>query len=355
MERKFGSSWILVIGFVLVLMVFVMGTADTSLAEKPFYQGKTVSLVVSSAPGGGTDFVARQISSLLPKYLPGRPRIVVRSKPGGSGTLALNSFYNKSKPDGSTLLVTGASVIALYMQKAKIAKFDLRKMPFLGVLNIGGSLVVIRKEALKRLTDPKAEPVVVGCKEARTAWAFMILMGQEFAGWNLRWILGFKGASDMELAFRRGEIDMMSGTRQSKTLIKEGLAVGVVQSGLYKKGKFSRRPDWADYPTMVEVLGDKKPTGLPWQGYMAATGGNFLHKSFLAPPGTPDHIVKIHRDAFAKMVQDDKFLKIWYKVVSPVLNAYTGDDIEPVVNEILDVSPEAAGYMIKLRRKFGAY
>lgn len=338
--------------FVMTASVLLIGSAGEARAATLFYKDKTISLISTGGPGGGTDLLARQISSILPKYLPGKPRIVVRSKPGGSGTVALNTVYNKAKPDGLTLGLCGASPVGLYLRKAKIVKYDLLKMPYLGVVNPGGTLVVVRKEALKRLTDPKADPVVVGTKEAASSWAPMIFMAQEFAGWNVRWILGFRGASDLELAIRRGEIDMFGASRQVGPLMKEGVAVGVVQHGTYSKGKFSRRPDYPNFPTLVELLGDKKPTGLAWEGYMAATAGSTLFKNFLAPPGTPDHFVKILRDAFGKMVKDPKYIKIWHKLVSPVFNAYAGEDLDPIVKEILNVSPEAAAYMTTLKNKY---
>src|SRR6266536_1946555 len=52
-----------------------------SLAAEPFYQGKTLRVIVASAAGGGSDIVARLMMRHLPRHIPGNPPIVI----GGSG------------------------------------------------------------------------------------------------------------------------------------------------------------------------------------------------------------------------------------------------------------------------------
>jgi tripartite-type tricarboxylate transporter receptor subunit TctC len=46
-----------------------------------FYRGKTMSLVVSSATGGGYDALSRIVAKRMVKHMPGSPNIVVRNMP----------------------------------------------------------------------------------------------------------------------------------------------------------------------------------------------------------------------------------------------------------------------------------
>ena len=69
---------------------------------KSFFDGKTITFLVGSSAGGGTDLTARLIARHIERHLPGKPRIDVANKPGAGGMIAANELYNLNKPDGLT-------------------------------------------------------------------------------------------------------------------------------------------------------------------------------------------------------------------------------------------------------------
>ena len=85
--------------------------AAANAAEAPFYEGKTLRILVSSGTGGGTDSAARLVSRFIGKYLAGNPRVLVQNMPGGGGTIANNYFFNEVKPDGLTIMQDSSSGI----------------------------------------------------------------------------------------------------------------------------------------------------------------------------------------------------------------------------------------------------
>ncbi|MDP2719129.1 MAG: hypothetical protein U1D67_09015 [Dehalococcoidia bacterium] len=323
--------------------------------EAPYYKGKTIEMVISSAAGGGTDTTGRLVASFLPKYIPGNPRIVVRNVPGGEGTIANNNFVEKSKKDGLSLVVNASSQITVTITRPDIAHYNPAKYEHVGNVSRATSIMVIRKQALNRLIDPKAAPVNIGAREGNETWAAMPLWAQEYLGWNLKWILGFGGTSELELALRRGEIDMFGTSTPValKQLRDEGVADLVVQEGVFSKGKKVRRPDFTDVPIFEELLGNKMPTGLPWQAYKAWTAPSLVDKWISAPPGTPANLMKILTDAFEAMAGDKEFDKVVQKVVSPVYTIGVGEDTATLVKEIMDTSPEVFKYGTDLQAKFG--
>jgi tripartite-type tricarboxylate transporter receptor subunit TctC len=344
--------------FFLLFPILVAGFAilpQQVRAEKPYYQGKTIEILGESRVGGGTDTVARITATVLPKHIPGKPKIVVRTMPGGAGAIANNIFYEKGKPDGLHLLQNSSSPIALQLRSRDIAKYDLLAYKHIGNIARGGNMMVVRKEALERVFDPKAEPVVCGTKEGEETWMAMPIWGREYLGWNIRWIPGYSGTSDMELALRRGEIDMM-GTSNAfiiNRLKDEGLVTILCQGGSYKRGKFVRRPDFPDVRTFVETLEDKKPTGRAWRAYVVWVGGNLVDKLLSAPRGTPDKYVSILVDAYGKMAKDPQFDKLMKRMVTEVYDVGTGEETAELLREVLDVPQDVLDYGIDLQRKFG--
>src|SRR5258706_15457788 len=70
--------------------------------QTPYYQGKTVRLIVSSTAGSNYDLYARLIAQYLGRNIAGKPEVVVQNMPGGGAVIGANYVYNVAKPDGLT-------------------------------------------------------------------------------------------------------------------------------------------------------------------------------------------------------------------------------------------------------------
>jgi tripartite-type tricarboxylate transporter receptor subunit TctC len=75
---------------------------DSTRADEPNYEGKTIRVIVGSSAGGGSDTTGRMIARVLPKYLPGNPKSIVQNMPGAGGVIANNYFASEVKGDGLT-------------------------------------------------------------------------------------------------------------------------------------------------------------------------------------------------------------------------------------------------------------
>jgi tripartite-type tricarboxylate transporter receptor subunit TctC len=81
--------------------------------------GRTITLVVTVAAGGGTDVMARIIAEQLQERL--KQPVVVENRVGGGGTLGVSSVA-RAAPDGQTLLFLATS--------AAISKWLYKNVPF---------------------------------------------------------------------------------------------------------------------------------------------------------------------------------------------------------------------------------
>lgn len=311
----------------------------------PYYQGKVIDVLCESAAGGGTDTVARITAAVMPKYIPGNPKIIVRNQGGGAGTIANNSFYEKAKPDGCSLLQNSSSPISMQLRSRDVVKYDLTKYKYVGNVGRAGNIIMIRKGLMGRLTDPKAPPLVVGTKEGEETWQCALLWGKELLGWNLRWVPGFGGTSEIELAFTRGEVDVL-GTSNAfivKRMNEAGTAENICAVGTYKPGqeKLLRRSDFPNLPAFDEILGSKKPSGVPWEAFINWLGPGIVDKNLAAPPGTPDNVMAILTDAFAKTSKDPQFDDMIKKSVNEVYDIGVGQETWQIMNLVLNASPRS--------------
>jgi tripartite-type tricarboxylate transporter receptor subunit TctC len=345
MSKKIPTS-ILLTCFTVSLSAL---TAKLFAADQPFYEGKTIRFIIASGPGGGTDTAGRLVARFLPKYLPGNPKIIVQNMPGGGGTIANNYFANEVKPDGLTIMQDSSSGVANFVRGGLTIKYDPRKLKLIGGVARPGSLLLIRNDAQARFTNRSAKPVVVGDTDGIRNWIAMTVWGAEYLGWNLRWIYGYPGSRELQLAIRQGEIDIWA--TQNAKLVNDLKREGVTQIVVTEEDH--RREDFPDVPTFVELLGAKKPTGLAWQAYLAWAGAPELDKFLVAPEGTPDHLVKSLRDAFTKAMKDPEVDKEGDKFFGDGWKPITAEKIEVVIRDHIAIPKEAKDFITKLRQKYG--
>ena len=108
METRFKSSKVQtfkVLSFLVFLTFELLNplNLERASAQTPFYQGKTITMVVASTVGGGYDLWARLTARHIVKHIPGHPSIVVQNMPGAGNIIGANYVYGVAKPDGLTL------------------------------------------------------------------------------------------------------------------------------------------------------------------------------------------------------------------------------------------------------------
>lgn len=87
-----------------------VGCAAGHAATVPNYPVKPIRLVTGSAPGGGSDFVARVLAEKLSERF-GQP-VIVDNRAGAGGVIGAD-VVAKANPDGYTMLVNTGSAIAV--------------------------------------------------------------------------------------------------------------------------------------------------------------------------------------------------------------------------------------------------
>src|SRR3954470_3961960 len=100
--------------------------------EESFFKDKTVRIIVGSPPGGGYDAYARLVSDHMRRHIPGHPQIVVQNMPGAGSLVATNHVANVAPKDGTVIGAINAAMTTQPLLKPDQAKFDPRKMNWIG-------------------------------------------------------------------------------------------------------------------------------------------------------------------------------------------------------------------------------
>ncbi len=153
----------------------------------------------------------------------------------------------------------------------------------------------------------------------------------------------------MILALRQDELHMIATA--NATLINDLVEENVVEL-VTQQGK-ERRSDYPNVPTFLEVLGDKRPSGIPWQAYNVWAGPSDLDKFLVVPPGTPGKLVKMFREAFEKMVKDPEAMAVTNQFYGKSWASRGAKETKALVKEVTNVSKEVKDYLRELRKKYG--
>ena len=339
----------------IYLLTAVIGSTAVFAQGGVSFQGSTVNMIISSEPGGGTDAFARLVAQHLSGYLPDSPNVVVRNVPGAGGITGMNYMAQQVSPDGYTFVTAGNTMADPLQYRKPQSQFNPAEFAVIGGVGRGGEVLIIAKEAEKRLYDKGAPPVIAASLGGiprsgmqMTAW------GIDYLGWNVKWVIGYRGTSELMLALERGEAEMTSTGNAFlvKKMVDTGKFKILVQSGALREGRIEGRPDFGDAPIFSKLMEGKIKDKLATQAFEYWAAIAVTDKWMALPPKTPPTMVAAHRQAYAKLMNNQEFLEKGKKL-SEGFVPMSATDVEKLIATLAELPPEAIDYMTGMLRKQG--
>jgi tripartite-type tricarboxylate transporter receptor subunit TctC len=339
----------------LVLYLLILGLLGGSAqAQAPFYQGKTISIVVGTKAGDVYDLYPRLLAEFMPKYIPGSPNIIIQNVPGAASLIAANQVYNVAKPDGLTL---GAIYPALYFEqliKRPEVKFDWNKFGWIGSTVTSNHLMYMRADTpYKTIDDVRKAPTAPKCGATgvTSTGYYMPKLMEETLGTKFDIVSGYVSGQDIDLAVERGELQCRAFTITAYfarepfiSWRKRNFVNVLIQTGSKRDARLK------DTPTIYEKMDQYKTSeGARSLAKIILASGDF-GRPIVTPPGVPADRVKIIREAFNKSVKDPALLAEAEKRRLEI-DPTSGEELESLAKEVMAASPEVIGRMQKLLGK----
>lgn len=327
------------LGIAILGLYFVSAPAD---GAAPFYEGKTIRLVVGTTPGGGFDAYSRAIGRHISKYIAGNPTIVVENMPGAGMLIATNYLYNQAKPDGLTIGNWIGTLVLGQVLGRKGTEFDARKFEYIGAPVKNHDLCLMTKASgitsVKKWMASKT-PVKLGATPPGATPYDMGAIIKEALGLPTQLVSGYKGTADIRMAVDSGEVAGLCGLSYSsaKSTWRKQLESGAVTIVLQNTPK--PHPDLPNIPLSIKLAKTDMGRRLIQTGIHDTSTITYLYS---APPGTPKERLQILRRAFMKTMEDPEFLAETKKAnmdVDPV----SGEELEKVVNGFFKLDPAIIG------------
>jgi tripartite-type tricarboxylate transporter receptor subunit TctC len=335
----------------VLALIFLLFNIPALQAQAPFYQGKTVSIIVGTKAGDVYDLYARLLAQFMPKYIPGSPNIIVQNMPGVASMIAANHVYSVARPDGLTI---GAIYPALYFDQLsgrKEVKFDWTKFAWLGSPVTSSHLLYMRADApYKTMGDIRraAEPPKCGATGTSSTAYYIPKLFEEVIGTKFTIVTGYQAGQDIDLAVERGEVICRAFTITAyfarepfTTWRKKGFVRILVQDGKKRDSRLG------DVPTIYELMDEYRTQDAERRLATLVLAAGEFGRPYVFPPGTPTDRVKIIREALAKAVNDPEVVADAEKKrleISPT----TGEELESLSKEVINQPPEIINRMQKM-------
>jgi tripartite-type tricarboxylate transporter receptor subunit TctC len=281
-------------------LLALIAVATPAPAQSDFYKGKSVTIVLSSAAGGGYDVLGRLIAHHLPKHIPGNPTVVVKNMPGAGGIVAANYLFNAAPKDGLTVGGLQNNVPFEPLFGTKEARFDPTKFIWLGTPSRETAILAVSGTTpVDTWQQAKTTEIMLGSSGKNSTPSFYARLMNEVLGLKMKIIVGYQGQTDAFLAMERGEINgypsvfYNSLMATKPTWLKEGKIKLLVQMGDEKE------PEIADVPFLPDLIVKEEDKQLAEAAFAPLSIG----RPYLLPPGVPqeraDMMLKAFKDTFA--------------------------------------------------------
>ncbi|HEV8723377.1 MAG TPA: tripartite tricarboxylate transporter substrate-binding protein [Candidatus Binatia bacterium] len=337
---------------ILILLAFLLlGSTCEIHAQTAFYQGKTITIIVSTKAGDVYDLYPRLVAEFMPKYIPGNPNIIIQNVAGAAGLIGTNQLYNTAKADGLTF---GATYPALYFEqlaKRPEVKFDWTKFIWIGSTVSSNSLMYMRADTpYKTIEDVRAAstPPKCGATGVTSSAYYMPKLLEDAIGTKFDIVSGYVAGQDIDLAVERGEVVCRAFTVNAYfarepfiTWRKKNFVRVLYQTG----GK--RDPRLKDVPLFNELTEKYKTAESVRRLAKVILAADEFGRPLVFPPGVPADRVKIIRDAFNKTIHDPALLAEAERRRLDI-DPSTGEELDALAKEVMTATPDTVEKVKKL-------
>jgi tripartite-type tricarboxylate transporter receptor subunit TctC len=321
------SSW---------MAAFAVGTwwcvaAHSAAAQSPaeFYSGRTLTIVVSSAAGGGYDTMSRSVARHLPRHLAGAPSVIVQNMPGAGGIVATNHIYSIAAKDGSVIGQLQTNTAFEPLMGTKAAAYDPQKLNWLGTPAFEtGVLTVWHGAGVKTLEDARKRELTAGVPGVNSTPALYTRLVRDTLGLKIRLVAGYTSQTDSQMAMEKGETDAFANFYSTvmafrPTFVAEGKLIILVQYGAEREPTLSHVPF---APDLVTNADDKAMMQL-------ALAPLAMGRPFVAPPGIPADRLAALRTAFNAVFADKEFVADVEKTGFKVNRPRSGEELHATIGD----------------------
>jgi tripartite-type tricarboxylate transporter receptor subunit TctC len=310
-------------------------------AEKAFYAGKTVRMIVGSGTGGGYDIFSRLIAPYLAKVM--GTTVIVENQPGAGGLVAMNKLY-VAPPDGLQISLTNGTAAAFaQLTGDPAARFDLTKFTYLATVGAPPAIWLVGPDTPIREVQ-QALDAKMKWRWASSGGTSGLGIGAAFACEALKLdchvVQGYKGSAEAGLAVMRGEMDALYIAESSANNFVKARQNHTLATMSRVKSRF-----FPDRPTIFEVA--KMDADGTWVMDFLANVEK-LGRILIAPPGIPPARLAYLQEAVKETLHNPQLIAEGERAERIIEYLDPAGTHQNVIAAVGNVTPEQKARVLKI-------
>ena len=334
-----------------VLAALLILSSDFAFSQANFYEGKTITVIAFTAPGGSGDLRVKATIPFLKKHIPGNPTVVIEYMDGGGGRKGANQIYHSVRPDGLTMGAASGAIVGLGIMREQGVSYDVDKFIYLGTAEHENPAVIYtrRELGLDNLEKLKAQAGIrIG---GQTVGHVSYVAGRLFAYFldmkEPKFIVGYS-APEVDVALVNGELDAranaaVSVLRRNPEWLDKGLMNFHAIMEIPKGDKHPRLGHLPEVESFARTERERKVLAV-WRAFRG------VGSPYILPPATPKDRVEILEEAMRRAFKDPEFPKYFKKLVDDEPSPLGAAELTRVIREM----PRDAEILELLKKFSGA-
>lgn len=328
------------LGLVLAAQAAQTAAAPQAFAQSAgYYKNKTLTIVVGYPAGSAYVTYAQLAQRHIAAHLPGKPTVTIKFMPGAGSLIAANYLADVAPKDGTTIatLGRGTAMEPLLLGKKSKAKFDPRKLVWLGSLNNEVSLLVAwHTSGIKTFQETFEKPLLVAIGGIHGDAGVFARSVNSVMGTKFQIICCYHGSADQNLALERGEVGARMNYSWTALKRQHPDWLSGKKVNLLAQLALDKHADLPNVPLVSDLVKDPEDRKIMEIVFARQSMG----RPYAAPQGISAERGQMLRAAFAGLVKDPAFLADADKSKIEINDPMSGEKVNALLDRLYQTKEE---------------
>lgn len=339
----------------LLLLTTLICIMPVQAANAPYYEGKTITIIMGLDASAGGTMVGRLLARHLEQALDGEPTVIVKNMPGASLMKAQQYVLRKAPKDGTVIYYGPRSSLGELLELPGHS-FKYTQFEALGGIQIAGLVVYARNDVvaggLKQPADiVDAERLLFSGMAPDHGRMLISTLGLRLIGAKYDFIAGYPSSGATRAAVMSGETNV---TVDAAHAYLSQVAPGFGQDGegqaIFSVPHYNEAgelvanpllPDVRSLPTLYEEITGAPPASPVWDAITALIRiDQTMQHVFLGPPDMNSAAVDTLREALMRAFSDEAYRQDAEKMLGFVPDPVGYERAAQILQSTAAVSPE---------------